>query len=140
VAFLGYCNPTGANADGNLEVFSRIDGQTIQMTDSAACWNTGPKMASDGTTVVYVSSCDLTGTDPDGEPDVYLDSVCSCGAPVNHDGPTATEALYALNAAVGTVQCALCECDVNGDSHMTAVDALLILNKAIGQPIEFACP
>ena len=140
VVYLGYCNPIGDNDDGNLEVFSRVGGETTQLTESVSCWSSSPKMSGDGTTVVYLSSCNLTGTDADGEPDVYVDSLCACGAPVNHNGPTATEALYALNAAVGTVTCALCECDVNDDAHVSAVDALLILNKAIGQPIDLTCP
>ena len=139
VVYYGYCNPTGENNDGNLEVFSRVDGNVAQLTQTQACWSTSPKTSGDGTTVFYLSSCNLSGSDSDGEPDIYVDSLCSCGAPVNHGEPTATEANYTLNAAVGTVSCALCECDVNGDQQISALDALLILNKAIGQPIDFAC-
>jgi Tol biopolymer transport system component len=138
--FLGYCNPTGDNDDGSLEVFREMGGVTTQLTESESCWNTSPKIAAEGDAVVFVSNCDLTGSDSNGQPDLYLEQACACGAPNGREGPTATEALFALNAAVGTLDCALCDCDVNGDARLSAFDALLILNKGIGQPVELNCP
>jgi hypothetical protein len=138
--FLGYCNPTGDNDDGSLEVFREMGGLTTQLTQSTSCWNTSPKLAAEGDAVVFVSSCDLTGSDSNGQPDLYLEQACACGAPNSREGPTATEALFALNAAVGSLDCALCDCDVNDDARLSALDALLILNKAIGQPVDLDCP
>jgi hypothetical protein len=52
---------------------------------------------------------------------------------VNGDGAvTASDALGALAAALGTQQCLLCVCDVNGDGSISATDALIILNMAVG--------
>jgi hypothetical protein len=52
---------------------------------------------------------------------------------MNGDGVvTATDALGALGAALGTQQCLLCVCDLNGDGLITATDALTILNMAVG--------
>jgi Tol biopolymer transport system component len=138
--FLSYCNPTGDNDDGSLEVFREMGGVTTQLTDAESCWNTSPKLATEGDAVVFVSNCDLTGVDSDGQADIYLENACACGAPNNREEPTATEALFALNAAVGTLDCALCDCDVNGDARLSAFDALLILNKAIGQAVVLDCP
>jgi hypothetical protein len=52
---------------------------------------------------------------------------------VNGDGAvTASDALGALGAALGTTQCLLCVCDLNGDGSISATDALIILNLAVG--------
>jgi len=52
---------------------------------------------------------------------------------VNGDGSvTASDALAALSAALGAMQCLLCVCDLNGDGSVSATDALLILNIAVG--------
>ena len=138
--FVGYCDPTGENTDGNLEIFREMGGLTMQLTKSQSCWNSSPQFSRQDDAVVFVSTCNLDGADPDGEPDIYLEQACACGAPNNRDGPTATEALYTLNAAVGALTCGLCDCDVNDDGQISAFDALLILNKAIGQAIELDCP
>lgn len=53
---------------------------------------------------------------------------------------TATDALFALNAAVGLQTCAPCICDVAGSGSVAASDALLLLNAAVGVPVELACP
>jgi len=53
---------------------------------------------------------------------------------------TASDALFTLQAAVKTVSCELCVCDVNGSGSITAGDALFLLQRAVGQPVEFDCP
>jgi len=65
-----------------------------------------------------------------------------CGSPIHPNGkiPTASDALFALNAAVGHTNCDLRVCDVNGDAILAASDALLILNKAVGAAVTLACP
>ena len=64
----------------------------------------------------------------------------SCADPTGDSATTATDALLTLNAAVGLVPCALCDCDVDGSAAITASDALFILNYAVGQPVELDCP
>ena len=140
VVFSGYCNPTGDNADGSFEVFSIVDGAIDQLTAGTGCWSVGPKMPASADVTVYVSNCDLDGQGNAGSPELYLEGVCVCGAPVSAAQPTATDALYALQTGVGAQACALCECDVNGDGRVAATDALLILAKATGQNVTLSCP
>jgi hypothetical protein len=63
----------------------------------------------------------------------------SCGDASADGAKTATDALLALTAAVGTGVCALCVCDANGSGLITATDALLILNDAIGNAVTLTC-
>lgn len=140
VAFAGYCDPTGENGDGSFEVFGVIDGVTEQLTVGESCWSVSPRIPASGDVVVYVSSCDLDGSGGAGSPQLYLEGLCVCGAPVSAGQPTATDALYALQTGVGAQRCSLCECDVNDDGRVAATDALRILSKATGQNITLTCP
>jgi hypothetical protein len=65
----------------------------------------------------------------------------ACGFPKS-DGakPTASDALFALKAAVGAAECDLCVCDVNSSGSIAASDALGILKAAVGLEITLACP
>ncbi|HYB99584.1 MAG TPA: LamG-like jellyroll fold domain-containing protein [Candidatus Limnocylindrales bacterium] len=63
-----------------------------------------------------------------------------CGDANESSDLSATDALFALRAAVGTSQCALCVCDGNDSGSVTATDSLLILKKAVGQAVELGCP
>jgi cysteine-rich repeat protein len=65
-----------------------------------------------------------------------------CGQPVSAgDGPTATDALYALQASVGLSECLPCICDVTFDGNVTSADALRLLNQAIALvPVLNDCP
>ncbi len=53
---------------------------------------------------------------------------------------TASDALAALQAAVGLLACELCVCDVNGSNTLSSTDALIILQFAVGQSIPLNCP
>jgi hypothetical protein len=64
----------------------------------------------------------------------------SCADPTGDSATTATDALLTLNAAVGLIPCALCDCDVDGSAAITASDALFVLSYAVGQPVELDCP
>lgn len=64
----------------------------------------------------------------------------ACGDPVADSTITATDALFTLNAAVGLRACALCVCDVDGSTSVSASDALILLRFAVGQPYETSCP
>lgn len=65
-----------------------------------------------------------------------------CGQPLRPDAgaPTASDALFALRAAVGLASCDVEVCDVNDSSTISAADALRILRKSVGQPVSFHCP
>ncbi len=62
-----------------------------------------------------------------------------CGDANGDGGISATDALIALQAAVGTAPCALAVCDANGDGRLSASDALRILQAAVGIPVGFHC-
>ena len=65
----------------------------------------------------------------------------TCGAPVtNGSPPTASDALFALRAAVGSETCPACVCDVDSSGSVTASDALAILRRAVGLGAALVCP
>jgi len=63
-----------------------------------------------------------------------------CGDPIDDDNRTASDALYVLRTAVGTLQCSLFICDANGSGSVTATDALIVLKAAVGQEVPLDCP
>ncbi|MFN2377642.1 MAG: hypothetical protein ABR538_13965 [Candidatus Binatia bacterium] len=63
----------------------------------------------------------------------------NCGDPSLDGVISAADALATLRAAVGTVQCLLCRCDVNSAGGITATDALLVLRSAVGQAVTLTC-
>lgn len=64
-----------------------------------------------------------------------------CGQPSSAGtGPTATDALFILNAAIGLASCELCTCDTDNSGTITATDALRALGAAVGIDPGLACP
>jgi Tol biopolymer transport system component len=140
VVFTSYCDLNAQNSDRSLEVFRAAGGVVSQLSSGAAsCWSASPAISADGSSVAFVSNCDIGGLNPDGSNELFVMDACVCGAPVSHAEPTASDALFSLKAAIGSVQCAPCDCDVNDDASVTASDALLILKKAVGQAVELRC-
>jgi hypothetical protein len=65
----------------------------------------------------------------------------ACGVPLSGgEEPTASDALFVLKTAVGSVGCDLCSCDVDASGSVTATDALSVLKRAVGQAVELTCP
>ncbi|HXC51246.1 MAG TPA: hypothetical protein VN634_10215 [Candidatus Limnocylindrales bacterium] len=64
-----------------------------------------------------------------------------CGFPIT-DGevPAASDALAALKAGVGLLQCDDCVCDINASGSVGASDALGILRAAVGIETPLDCP
>ncbi|MBI5503607.1 MAG: hypothetical protein HY899_02320 [Deltaproteobacteria bacterium] len=69
-------------------------------------------------------------------------AVFSCGVPTKIDAaePRTSDALFVLKAAVQASNCDARVCDVNDSGSVTASDALVILKRAVGQPVELNCP
>ena len=63
-----------------------------------------------------------------------------CGDANGDRTTSATDALLALNVAVGVISCAPCVCDSNDSALTTATDALLALQSALGQAVTLSCP
>jgi hypothetical protein len=63
-----------------------------------------------------------------------------CGVPASRgEIPVVSDALLALRAALALSDCPLCECDVNSDGRVTALDALAILTKAVELDVDLSC-
>jgi hypothetical protein len=64
-----------------------------------------------------------------------------CGQPLHPEaeGPVASDALFALRAAVGSASCSTEVCDVDSSSTVTSVDALAILRKSVDPGRSLAC-
>ena len=69
-----------------------------------------------------------------------------CGQPVSvgqSDGPTATDALFVLRAAVGLQECGLCACNAHdsgfGSLDINVTDALTVLRSSVDDSVELAC-
>ena len=65
-----------------------------------------------------------------------------CSQPLsNGPVPVATDCLWILNAAVLLETCTpQCICAPSGELPISATDALVCLQKAVGQPITLQCP
>lgn len=97
--------------------------------------------------VIVVTSIECPGvlptptTLPPDTTTTTLAGNAGCGVPVSGgDKPTASDALRALKAAVGTASCPLCVCDVNSNGSVAAADALAILRAAVGVATPLVCP
>jgi hypothetical protein len=59
-----------------------------------------------------------------------------CGQPLSSGTkPNTSDCSYILKAAVGSKPCDLCVCDVNHQSGISTVDALICLKRAVGQNV-----
>jgi hypothetical protein len=63
-----------------------------------------------------------------------------CGDADSSGAVSSTDALIALNAAVGLAVCESCLCDVNASGGITASDAQTLLAAAVGLPADLTCP
>lgn len=96
--------------------------------------------------VCGAGECSGTDTCPAGQLCSVDTGVCvneggGCGDPTVDGRTTASDALFALNAAVGLQTCQLCVCDVDNSSSLAATDALRLLNFAVGIPnVTLNCP
>jgi len=65
-----------------------------------------------------------------------------CSQPLSSGtAPVSTDCLFILNAAVSLATCSpVCICAPSGDLPVSATDALVCLQKAVGQAITLNCP
>jgi hypothetical protein len=108
---------SGQDGDGN-SVEARLFGPPLSLSTTTTTSSTTTTTVSTTTTTLPADSC----------------------GDVNGDGRiTASDALAALFAAVGTIICDPCLCDTDGSGVITATDALRILQAAVGQPVALNC-
>lgn len=100
VAFRSDRDLAGGNADGNWEIMlfdASIDTFT-QVTDSRRLGATfGPSINANGTRVAFNSRADLTGNNPDGNPEIFRADCGLPGGPVMCGGFEATMVGTAAN-------------------------------------------
>jgi len=65
-----------------------------------------------------------------------------CGHPLSPaDGPVlASDALFALQAAIRILECPSCVCDANDDGQVAATDALIVLARSAAPETALDCP
>jgi len=126
----GFCDDGDICTSGDACVLGVCQG-----TDNGTCSACG-----DGTVDPGEACDDGNATWAMGEAcGVNCLAVVICGDP-NDDGTvTASDALFALQAAVGSQACALSVCDVDAGGSVTASDALRLLQKSVGQPVTLTC-
>jgi len=136
------------NSDGDSTgVFARtytFKGTPIGDAASVNSYTAGPQSRP---AIVTTADDDLFVAWRSGEQDGDDWSVVSrrmrpspdCGDATADGETTATDALSALAAAVGTGTCPACVCDSDGSGSISATDALRILEAAVGQPISLSC-
>jgi mono/diheme cytochrome c family protein len=85
--------------------------------------------------LILISAVALAGAAP------ALADHGDCAQPVSQGVlPSAADALYTLQAAVGRRDCPPEVCDVNSDCQVSAIDALGTLMTAVGAEFEASCP
>lgn len=146
LAYSSWCKVGNANVDKSVEVFQvgvgAAEGGILAVTTGSNCSSLAGALDASGYRVVFDSDCDPAGENGDGSVEVFSAAACACGAPATReDEPKASDALFALRAAVGSSVCAVCECDANGDGTNAASDAQRILRRAVGQVgVTLDCP
>jgi hypothetical protein len=122
------------NFDGNLDQGDSFGSSLAALGD----------LDGDGTTEIACGAPfndDGAGADNGALYVLFMEGVVVlCGDADSNDAVASTDALVALNAAVGSAFCETCVCDVNSSGAVTAVDAQLILSASVGLPSELVCP
>lgn len=85
-------DPTGANPEGNYELFSHVpaDNSITQLTATATTVHAGGSpyaTSTNGTTIAFRATANLLGGNPDHNPDIFL--ATTCDPPPQPDGSIA---------------------------------------------------
>lgn len=102
VAFSSTANLVGTNADGNQEiyVYDLIDDLLTQVTQTSGfgVHNLEPSLSGDGLTLVFTSTANYTGENPQGSLQIFLETL----AP-SHGVPEPATAALVLVAGLGAL-------------------------------------
>ncbi len=125
------CAATGdLNGDGRADLAVGTPGDDGATDDTGAVW----LLFLDGIVVTTTTTTTLPPTTS-----TTLQPP-SCGDATRDGITSASDALVALFAAVGALDCADCICDADGSGGVTASDALRLLQVAVGVPRTLNCP
>jgi hypothetical protein len=142
---------SGCRVDSNLADAASDEFIVHRSTPTDQTGAFAPWIATDGNgryVAVYGNTGRSAGPLPHVKPHVAarlftsgFPSVPPSCADANGSGtPTTSDALYALQTAVGTGGCILCLCDIDDSGAITASDALANLRAAVGIIVTFSCP
>jgi Tol biopolymer transport system component len=87
IAFSSTADLTGGNSDGNRELFLYdIPARGLsQVTDTTSGYSNFPAINADGTRIAFLSTADLTGSNSDGNSEVFL-ATCPIDRDSDDDG------------------------------------------------------
>ncbi|MBI4518372.1 MAG: PD40 domain-containing protein [Deltaproteobacteria bacterium] len=93
VVFVTSFNATGGNPDRNQEIvlYDSTRKAFTQLTSTATCSNTMPKVSGDGTHIVFLSNCDITGSNADRSREIFIADNPALRLLVQSEGPVNTE-------------------------------------------------
>jgi hypothetical protein len=89
---------------------------------------------------VFLGMLPAPGTPPSPCGDPVPDTGMTAHTPARPSAVRASDALFILRTAVGTLACQACVCDIDGSGSITATDALVALKIAVGQALALSCP
>jgi hypothetical protein len=125
----------GRHASGHIEMYAP---NPFESGSSVSHWakslTPNALMEPSFTAALHNLELDLALLEDTGYPNVF-----DCGDANQDGGRTATDALIALNTAVGLGSCIETSCDVNGTGNTTSTDALIILNVSVGLDVAVSC-
>lgn len=132
------------------DVISLVPGLRTVNLEGSALLSLAPgyQLFPDRTETVTITFADESGQTRDTASVMVIVGAITGGADcgdANNSGTsgvadiTATDALSALQAAVGVGTCERCRCDVNASGTITATDALALLQSAIGLGTILIC-
>ncbi|MCG8667963.1 MAG: hypothetical protein MI867_00995 [Pseudomonadales bacterium] len=137
----------GSHDGSGFGVFARVFssdgislGEELRVNEHTTGSQAGASVAMAGSGRFIVT---WEGPEPDGQgSDVFVRIFGTgerCGDGSGDGQVSATDALIALDSAVGSGACDPCLCDVDRSGGVTATDALLVLREAVGQPVTLTC-
>jgi hypothetical protein len=119
----------------------RIDDLNVSAADFVCADPAGPENnAGETASMPATTPCPSASTTTTSTTSTTLVGGSTCGDGTGDASVTASDALLALGASVGTSLCELCRCDVDASGGVAASDALRILNAAVGVPVSLVCP
>ncbi len=138
VSFDSDCDLTGANADGNVEIF-QIDGAvTAQLTDSTSCSNGFPSSSLDGATVAFESDCDLTGANADRNSEIFIVSSAGVATQLTDDTSFSFCGSFfpSINAG-GSVVAFESDCDLTADNDDQIAEIFSVTSLGVVTRLTF---
>ena len=138
------------NSDGDAQgIFGRVynpDGSPQSPETVVNAYTTGAQQAP---SIVFNSDRSLVVTwqseNQDGSDSAIVERrfapAAACGDATADGQLSASDALFALQSAVGIRECAACICDVDQSGSVTVLDALVILRIGLGDgSVDLTCP